>query len=306
MAVAVFGLKKNRMIVIKLQGGLGNQMFQYAIGRSLITRTENVFIDLRFLNQFNLSTDNFTSRNYELGIFKNCKTRLFTNIQKKIFFDKRTRFKILRKLYFGKLLLVNQNENELVSIPTDFKNLYLDGFFQSEKYFLSIRNIIIKEFTFPILDNENIIIQNKILNDENSVGIHIRRGDYLKQHVLDYHGILPITYYIKAIEILKRQFRNLTFYFFSDDIDFVKESFNKIKEKVIVEGNSAQDSWKDMCLMKSCRHHIVANSSFSWWGAWLSERDGLNIAPSNWFNPKQAKFNINDFVPNNWKIIEYE
>jgi len=142
--------------------------------------------------------------------------------------------------------------------------------------------------------------------DENSVSIHIRRGDYLKPPVLEYHGVLPISYYYNAIEIIRNKYKDITFYFFSDDEEFVKNNFTKIEPKIYIYDNNGENSWKDMYLMKSCKHHIIANSSFSWWGAWLSDRDGITCAPKYWFNPKIAKFEISDFVPKSWHIINYD
>jgi len=258
------------------------------------------------LKSHDLPTNTFSTRDYELSIFKNCRIEILSRFQQRMLFDTRLRFKILRKLTGCNLQIVKQNENEYITIEKIFKSIYIDGYFQSEKYFSQIRRRIIDEFSFPELDNQNSVINNRILKDENSVSIHIRRGDYLKEQVLEYHGVLPLSYYSKSINELNSMFESLTFYFFSDDPEFVKENFNNVKNKILIEGNVGSDSWKDICLMKSCKHHIIANSSFSWWGAWLSERNGITLAPEKWFNPEIANFDINDIVPNDWKLIDYE
>ena len=294
------------MKISKLQGGLGNQMFQYACARNLIRKNQKVYLDLNFIKKHTVSTSEFTARNYELNIFENCRIKILNKFQIDILHKKNLVYRTLKKLIYKKIKHITQKENEFIEIDPKIKNIYLDGYFQSEKYFILKRKSILDEFTFPILDNKNLRIQNRIINDQNSVSVHIRRGDYIKPHVLEYHGVLPMAYYTNAIMLLKSKFEKLNFYFFSDDIEFIKNNFGFIEEKVIVEGNIGNCSWKDMCLMKSCKHHIIANSSFSWWGAWLSETNGITYAPRNWFNPQMTNFEINDIVPNNWEIVDYE
>lgn len=285
------------MTVTKLQGGLGNQMFQYAIAKSR-SISKKVFLDFSFLKTNNISTEHFTKREFELDIF-NIAYRDFSQKQRNICFGKSLKNRLLRKLFYGYTKIIKQTENELISIP-DVKNIYFDGYFQSEKYFKDIRSILIKEFTFPNLDAQNKYTSHKITSVKNSVSVHIRRGDYLKPEVLKYHGILPWEYYESAINFIKNKFDETHFFVFSDDLEFAKTLFNDSKEVSFVEGNMGKDSWKDMCLMSHCKHHIIANSSFSWWGAWLGDENGCTIAPKNWFNPKVANFNIDDFIPQNW------
>lgn len=294
------------MILTKLQGGLGNQMFQYACARNLISKNQKVYLDLNFINNHIVSSSVFTARNYELNIFENCQTRILNSSKRKMFFDKRLRYRIIRRLFLKNIQFVNQLENEYINIDTKSKNIYLNGYFQSEKYFIKKRNLIINDFSFPTLDAINKQLLDQISNDINSVSIHVRRGDYLKKKVTEYHGCLPLSYYISSVNDLSNKFDDLKFYIFSDDKDFIESSFGFIKNKIIVSGNTGKHSWKDMCLMTYCKHHIIANSSFSWWGAWLSETDGITFAPRNWFNPQMAKFEINDIIPNNWIVVDYE
>ena len=145
-----------------------------------------------------------------------------------------------------------------------------------------------------------------ISDSSNSVSIHIRRGDYLKSPIIqDVHGIVPIEYYQKAIDILLKKHDNLNLFLFSDDMNYVKDIFNNYSNLFFVEGNDNKDSWQDMALMSACKHHIIANSSFSWWGAWLSNQEGVTFAPRHFFNPK-VDYYINDYIPENWIIIEYD
>ena len=288
------------MIVTKLQGGLGNQMFQYACARSFTRMNQKVFVDLNFIKVHNISTSSFTARDFELNVFENCKTKILKSFQRKILIGNSKRYRMIRKFLFIRVQYINQEENEFINIDTKFKNIYLDGYFQSEKYFVKNRNVILNDFLFPKLDEKNNVLLKQIFEDKNSVSIHVRRGDYLKKNVSDYHGCLPLQYYIKSINALSDKFDDLTFYIFSDDNDFVESNFEFIENKIVVSGNTGINSWKDMCLMKYCKHHIIANSSFSWWGAWLSERNGITYAPKYWFNPEKVKFDIFDIIPNDW------
>jgi hypothetical protein len=194
---------------------------------------------------------------------------------------------------------VNQKENEYVYFKKN-KNIYFNGYFQSEKYFIKRREDLLKIFKFPKLDDKNEGIKTKISNHQNSVSIHIRRGDYLKDEIKKYHGILDEDYYNSAIKIIQEKYKDAQFFVFSDDENFVKKKYNHLENFNIIEGNT-ENSWKDMALMTYCKHHVIANSSFSWWGAWLSSAENsLKIAPKNWFNPQFAMFDINDFIPKNW------
>lgn len=292
------------MKIVRLQGGLGNQMFQYAIVRANETnKGKMVYLDTSLLDENAVSTDTFTARNYELNIFSNIRAKILTEKQKKILFSNKWFARLYRKLFNIRPIAISQTENEYIKIP-DIKDIVLTGYFQSEKYFKKIRTDLLNDFQFPQLDEQNSDLKAKILS-ETSVSIHVRRGDYLKPVINDYHGILPHDYYLKAIERLESEFgQDLTYYVFSDDTKYVEKSFSFLKNKTIIYQNIGPNCWKDMYLMSSCQHHIIANSSFSWWGAWLSERHGLTLAPSQWFNSMKAKYIIHDFIPENWLIID--
>ncbi|HMM02883.1 MULTISPECIES: alpha-1,2-fucosyltransferase [unclassified Dysgonomonas] len=292
------------MKIVKLQGGLGNQMFQYAVARALeIHKKKNILFDLSFLRAHNESTEDFTARDFELPIFKNLRSKKLNGIQEKILFSDRIRYKYLRRILNIKIIRINQQENEFVDIPSNIKDIYLNGYFQSEKYFKQIRADLTKDFEFPLLDKKNETLKNIIL-DRNSVSIHIRRGDYISlKSVNAYHGILNLHYYIESIKRLEKETKEpLSFYLFSDNPEYVKENFSFLPDMQVIDWNTGKDSWKDMALMQACRHHIIANSSFSWWGAWLSERDGISFAPMQWFGDT-VKYNINDIVPSDWIIV---
>ncbi|MBD1433818.1 alpha-1,2-fucosyltransferase [Sphingobacterium sp. DN00404] len=285
------------MIVTKLQGGLGNQMFQYA---AAYANSDQIYLDLDFLHHHQTSNKTFTRRYYELSLFPNLLYETVSRYQKKIFFSKSLFYKLLRKLIGTDVII--QQENELVSFSAEKHYVYLDGYFQSEHYFAHARERILHAFSFPRLDPINQVLIDEISSHENSVSLHIRRGDYLKPEVIKYHGLLSLFYYHEALQLLQRQFRDIKIFIFSDDPAFARENFGHFSYVTIVEGNE-KDAWKDMALMAACRHHIIANSSFSWWGAWLSTKQGVKIAPKRWFNPEVASFDISDIIPKNWLTI---
>lgn len=186
--------------------------------------------------------------------------------------------------------------------------VYLDGYWQSEKYFKSVEELIRKDFAFKdILSLENKILSDKIIN-ENSVSIHVRRGDYIANEITnDFHGSCSIAYYKNCINYIQSNVTDPCFFIFSDDPKWVTEHL-KIEnaQMIFVTHNSGDNHYLDMRLMSICKHNIIANSSFSWWGAWLNENPcKIVIAPDKWFNPEsrwflEHKIITSDILPDNW------
>ena len=230
------------MIAIKLKGGLGNQMFQYACGRNLSYRQKTVLkLDKSFLdNTLWQKIVGVTPRKYEMGEF---------NIQ--------------AELVKGKNCL--------------------DGYWQSEKYFKNIRKILLLDFTLK-KESKNFLKYKKLIIKTNSVSVHIRHGDYVKRAVArKYHGTLSFDYYFKAIELIGKKIKNPRFFVFSDD--------------PMISNFSGLTNNEELILMSKCKHNIIANSSFSWWGAWLNTNPKkIVIAPKKWFRAK-TDFEI---VPQSW------
>jgi hypothetical protein len=293
------------MIIVKLMGGLGNQMFQYAVAHSLCFASKNKLrVDLDFFQQHDESTDAFTARVFELNIFKQIQIQSAKRNTLNLFLKEKLFYRLMRKICYPHRKIIRQTSCNLPIFPVNTKNLYLEGYFQSEKYFRHIRKTLLSNFTFPQLDERNRTVLRLIENSENSVNIHIRRGDYTKKAIMDYHGILPITYYETAIRHLSGQTSgNLNFFVFTDDPQWVRHHFLFIDNVHIIEGNTGKDSWKDMDLMTHCKHHIVANSSFSWWGAWLCRyEDKIVIAPERW-NKAMSTEMTKDLIPDKWTIL---
>ncbi len=294
------------MIITKLFGGLGNQMFQYAFGRYLSIKNR---CELKFdISWFRNKNAIGTNRKYSLNIF---------NIDEKFASVKEIN-KLKYKFNFIPLIkilrLFNKNYNIYKSSyypekgscfnPVIHslikKDIYIEGYWQSEKYFMEIQDIIKNDFTIKINPVQNI---KKLLNEikkNNSVSIHIRRGDYITNPVTNkFHGVCSLGYYYEAIKIINKKIKNSVYIIFSDDPGWVKKNF-KIKNKSkIIEGNADYD---DLRLMQNCKHHITANSSFSWWGAWLAEnKNKIIIVPKKWFNDSSK--GTGDLLPGSWMKI---
>lgn len=292
------------MIITKLIGGLGNQMFQYAAGCS-VAHSKNTQLKLDISGYKN--QDGITPRSYVLNIF---------NIQAQIASDKEIRLYMNRKKYKLRsiLSLVSQLTDTLtphhyivekhsyfspylLTIPD---NSYLDGFWASEKYFIDIADTIRKNFTLknnPDKINKDVIRQ---INSCDSISIHVRRSDYVQdKKTHDFHGVCRLGYYKKAIQLITRKVSEPHFFIFSDDPDWCKANLRLHYPTVYVSHNLGKKDYEDMRLMSACRHNIIANSTFSWWGAWLNKNpDKIIIAPKKWF--RESSINTKDLIPDSW------
>jgi hypothetical protein len=258
------------LVISKITGGLGNQMFQYAIAKSIARRNnDNFTLDTSFYPKQTL-------RKYELNLF---------NIEKFLPKSENIIYKSLKKIRLNsRNYYVEKNISEYDDNVFKYKkNIFLDGYWQNEKYFKDIKDEIIKDFTKTYAtDNESKLYLKQIIN-LNSVSIHVRRGDYINDHQVNKnHGICDLEYYKKTIEYLNSNFNNLTYIIFSDDMDWCKDNFNFLADKIFID--NTKTALDDLELMKNCKHNIIANSTFSWWGAWLNENQNkIVIAPKRWF-----------------------
>lgn len=253
------------MIISKIQGGLGNQLFQWAYGKYLSIKYDTeLYLDTNFYyNQIGN-----TLRNFELNKFPNLKY-IEPNITEKPIIQLSDNFEYNEFIY-------DQNYH-----------YYLNGFWQSEKYFLDISDIIKKE----LLPNNDFFKKLKIDTNENNVSLHIRRTDYITSN--GFHPVQTIEYYNNALEYIGDYEKLLIF---SDDIEWCKNNLSFNKMLFIENSDNVEDIW----LMSLCKHNIIANSSFSWWGAWLNENPNKKvIAPKNWFGT-QSNLNTDNIIPNNW------
>lgn len=291
------------MIVIKLQGGLGNQMFQYAAAKSLALYSgKTLVLDLSFLEQNIEAYDGFTPRNYELSIF-NHNDIIFTNYSTSL---KNSIYKLLSRIWSFFLKGKADNYVEL-NIRYDSKffstnfPVFISGFFQSEKYFKQFSSEIFKIFQFPKIKSfelDNVLAE---IQKSQSVSIHIRRGDFVNSFKANsYHGVCDISYYNNSIIKINELIGTCNYFFFSDDIVWTKQNFKNIPNSFFVDSRSLP-TWCDMFLMTQCNHNIVANSSYSWWGAWLNQnKQKVVIAPQNWFADNEMNSQIDDLIPREW------
>jgi hypothetical protein len=290
------------MIIVRLMGGLGNQMFQYAIGKRLaLLRNVPLKADISFLLMEGLS---HTKRTYELGIFgldmsiaTDDELWKFKSIQDSRIKSRMQKFSGLLFPYFTINEQYHEYDSSILQSP---QNSLLVGFWQTEKYFLPIQKIIREDFYFKnALDGVNLELSEQIKNTQ-SVSLHIRRGDYISnEETRQFHGSCSLEYYKNALQLMKSKFPEMQLFIFSDDIDWARENLNAEIPVIFVENNSGDNGYIDMQLMSLCKHNIIANSSFSWWGAWLNNNpEKVVIAPEKWFN--EAKVNTKDVIPEGW------
>jgi len=298
------------MIITRLAGGLGNQMFHYAIARRhLRSSSEKIILDTRLLKELETDIEKIVQRPYYLHIFKELKAEPLNDKLNTILTGKDI-FNRIKKLFFilNTAYVVQNGMTPIKVDVTNKRNIFFIGDFQSELYFKDIRKELMCDFCFPDLDSKNQYIKKKILNTPNALSIHVRRGDYHSLSNKNIFTSVNLNYYNNSIKYLQQQLglRKLEAYLFTDDIEWAKTNFKSDSLNINFMGeNNSENGWKDMCLMASCQHHIIANSSFSWWGAWLSQRGGINLAPQHWYLPNSNFFSIKDIVPESWVIIDY-
>jgi len=282
------------MLIVWCLGGLGNQMFQYAFYRVLRAKHKNVKLDISEYEYRN--SHNNLHNGYELERVFGVKPD-YASCEDMKKFNQNIFNKILRKVAF-KQDIVSQKDFGYSGKYFNLDNKYLKGYWQSEKYFKQYEDVIREDFTFPALDQRNEKIAEDIFASD-SVSIHVRMGDYVN-HPL-HGGICDLEYYAKAIEIIYAKIREPRFFIFSNDIAWCQNNLG-LSNAVYVEGNYGDKSYIDMQLMSLCKHNIIANSSFSWWGAWLNQNiDKIVIAPKKWFN--DSTINIDDVIPDEWVKI---
>lgn len=276
------------MITIEVIGGLGNQLFQYATGLSVAKKLNTELIvdisraikyDVHPLRLIELQCSSIFNPNrsvYE----KIIKHRKLSKVNPFVYREKSITF-----------------SDDVFNVLNGTK---IYGYFQSEMYFSDIREQLLTEF----IPNKTTLIKNSKLIEsirrENSVSVHIRRGDYISdQNASVTHGICSQEYYIKAIDYLKKNHiinKDTYFYVFSDDISWCKENISYGENTIYIDGNEPE---LDLYLMSKCKYNIIANSTFSWWGAWLNNNlDKVVISPEKWF--QNNRLSSNNIIPDSW------
>jgi hypothetical protein len=290
-----------KIVILRLKGGIGNQLFSYAFARRLsIINNAKLFIDIKTgfekdyiynrtfqLNKFKINNVTYIKPNYYFYIIKKFIFKFFNN------FFQNFVYKTLEEnnLNFdSKLLHFNFNHK-----------LYVEGYFQSEEYFKDIENIIREDLTIiPPTDDFNINLNNKISNCHNSVCLHIRFFEKTAhKNILN----ISIDYYKKAIFYLNSRYSDLHFFIFSDDIHNISNYLDLLNNNytIISHNNTDDKAYVDLWLMKECKYFITANSTFSWWAAWLcNNQNKLIITPKYKGDGINNFWNFDGLIPNTW------
>lgn len=295
------------MIIVRLRGGLGNQFFQYAAGKAL---AEHHRTDLR-LDLYTYTRHRY--RKFELGKFRiDAQEAARSEVHRFTGSNPIVRYINKRENYLHCPSVFSQPHyhffEDFLSLPSD---LYLNGYWQSEKYFSNIHELIQQQYQpASPLDTLNHDLKLQ-MEQEESVAVHVRRGDYATSN--DYQGffgLLGKSYYDEAITLMKGKLAHPKFYFFSDDPAWCEANFTGL-QATFIRHNVGDDSYKDLLLMSSCHHAIIANSTFSWWGAWLGTAPGrIVVAPKQWFRTNYSTrtvpsypsriYNTKDLIPSGW------
>ncbi|MBQ7259372.1 MAG: alpha-1,2-fucosyltransferase, partial [Paludibacteraceae bacterium] len=180
-------------------------------------------------------------------------------------------------------------------------NCYLQGYWQSEKYFAEVKEQVRQDFQFCLPLSPEDEQWAKQIQNSNSVSVHIRRGDYLKKRRVEDYNVCSVSYYRSAVKTIQAQVEHPVFYVFSDEPEWGKAQEIFPEGTIFVSGHTGEKAYIDMQLMSLCRHHIIANSSFSWWGAWLGQQEEtITIAPDTWFRNRPRP----DIIPQEWTTID--
>lgn len=286
---SILKIKKKKAVIIRYQGGLGNQMFQYALKIKYNQLGYKTYDDLSFY---------YKNKKFMPFVLNS----VFPNISIKGLCRFELLTKIVRKLV--KNTSIYKKEINYTKFSEDILNQsgWLEGYWQSYKYYLSVRNELLKLFEFKEIQEKQLIEIEKQIKNCNSVSVHIRAGDYLNEvNRKNFGGICTKAYYEKSIKYIKEHINNPIFYIFSDDLEWSKKNIN-ITNAIYMDNKKIHgyEDWIDMYFMSICQNNIIANSSFSWWAAWLNTNTkNIVIAPSKWAN----NYGSEEVCPSEWILI---
>jgi len=291
------------MIVVELRGGLGNQMFQYAMGLSLSLKKNQPFsLDLSWFaahpeRPYGLDHFKIRAQAADPGL---CSRLTGRNLPGRV---RRIHRALQKRLPYGWKSYIQ--EQGIAFQPEIYKSnasVYLSGYWQSELYFSEFAEQIRADFTPARALSPTAETWMQRTQAGNSVAVHIRRGDYVTHAPTSaVHGALEVRYYQRAMAEMRRTCADAKFFIFSDDPDFC-QTFISGEDFGMVSGNGLEN-WEELIVMSACRHQIVANSSFSWWAAWLNPNEAKTvIAPNPWFRDPAKKHD--DLLPVSWKRIK--
>ncbi len=272
------------MIISKISSGLGNQLFQYSIGRQLsLLKNAPLKLDISFFETQNLRNYRLDNYNIEGGVATEEEILSFTNIYRERSLKAFIKRKIQNSAAKHKKPLFYEKEwwNYEPSLLKAGPNVYIRGYWQHYKYFENLNPSIFSELKLKeSLEADIINLVAEINNNTSSISVHIRRGDYVSNSANHLMNILPKEYYLKGFSFLKRKIKNPVFYFFSDDLNWVKDNFKMDAPSIFVD---AQKDYLELDIMSKCSHNIIANSTFSWWAAFLNQNPKkIVVSPKHW------------------------
>jgi hypothetical protein len=283
------------VIISRLQGGLGNQMFQYAAGLRLATAHRTPLkVDLSLLDARNARTP----RHYELDRLCISAERA-TPEETEALLAKRLAARISPRLDRRAAARERHFHHDpaVARLPDD---TCLEGFWQSPRYFADVAKRVREEFRVRgELSGRNAELAREIASCT-AVSLHVRRGDYAADAATRaYHGLCPLDYYRHAAAYVSERVRDPVFFLFSDDPDWTRANLDLGARAIAVGHNGPDDGAEDLRLLSLCRHHVIANSTFSWWGAWLcADPSKIVIAPERWFADPAR--DTSDLLPHGW------
>jgi hypothetical protein len=282
------------MRIVRCLGGLGNQMFQYALYKSLNKRFGKVKMDLTGFNNYPLHNGFEVQNIFDLhiDIAPTFISRVYYTPERKWIFRKLRKIFNIKNMYYEETSPFNFNQELFSNEHTK----YYWGYWQNPLYFADIEDEIRNDFKFKLpLDEKNQLLLIDI-RKTNSVSLHIRRGDYIQDPLLG--GLCNMEYYQKAIKHINESIKSPKYFIFSNDMEWCKTNF-ELPNCEFVSWNNGASSYIDMQLMSACKHNIIANSSFSWWGAWLNNNTlKIVIGPKKWTNNTQI--DTSRLFPTNW------
>jgi hypothetical protein len=291
------------MILVRLTGGLGNQMFQYAAGRALADRLgADLLLDTRAFES-PLALKAYTRRSYALSPFR-LRARVATSADLKnwpvwvVEIGMRLRFvrPLFRRWHFESGITYDPGLRAL------HDPVCLVGYWQSERYFTDVADRIRADFalTQPMSGENARLLE--LARTERSVGLHVRRGDFVSLNdAAQVHGLCSIDYYRRAIDHVRERCAECRFLVFSDDPQWARAELPLDPSAVFVTGNEQQPE-QDLALMRACKHHIIANSSFSWWAGWLGySAEQIVIAPTPWY--ASPELDARDLTVPHWQYM---
>lgn len=292
-------------VTVSLYGGLGNQLFQYATARSLAIRLQaELALDLAWFNIVNKMPD-VTPRKFALapfniqGILQNEGAALFMTGNR----IQRLAKKILQLIRPSITNINLIQEGKLTFDPHIFSlhgSLWLKGHWGSFKYYQNIRPLLQHEIATPGQLNPKSAELISAISESDAIAIHIRRGDYVtNKRAAKRHCLCDMEYYRAGLQIAAQGLKNPHCYIFSDDTEWVRDNFKIAVPMTIVDINGPDDAHQDLWLMAACKRFIIANSSFSWWAAWLSKaKDKLVVCPKKW--AVRANHDTQNLIPADW------